>query len=215
VRAEARQVALRAKGFLSEAEGLCLYELAASVSERLPCLEIGSYCGKSTVFLAEGCRAGGQHPLFSIDHHRGSEEQQPGQPYYDPDLYDDAEQRVNTLPAFVRTVRAAGLVDWVIPIVTESHRIGRYWPAHTLSLLFIDGGHSELDAFRDYHTWSRTVMPGGYLCIHDIFPDPADGGQAPYHVLQFALASGEWQDAGQIETLGVLRRVAPGGEARA
>ena len=206
MQSETKRLALEVKGFLAEAEGLCLYELAVESSPRAPCLEIGSYCGKSTIFLAAGCRFSGQHPLISVDHHHGSEEQQWGQQYFDPELYDQEEGVINTFPSFMQNIRRAGLDGWVIPIVAESHRVGSYWPLESLSLVFIDGGHSELDVFRDFHTWSPRLVQGGYLCIHDIFRDPAEGGQAPYRMLQHALETREWQFVKQIETLGILKR---------
>ena len=206
MRDQVLELALEIKGFLSPAEGMRLFELAARSSHRAPCLEIGSYCGKSTLYLAEGCRLGGQHPLFSIDHHRGSEEQQPGEPYFDPDLFDPATQAVNTFPQFMRNVCRAGLEDWVIPIIAPAHRVGRYWPQTGLGLLFIDGGHSLLDVFRDFHLWSPHVLPGGHLCIHDLYADPAEGGQAPYQLFQFAQETGLWACVEQVDTLGILRR---------
>ena len=206
MRDRVKQMALETTGFLAEAEGLRLYELAVEASQDVPLLEVGSYCGRSTLFLAEGCRESGQHPLFAIDHHHGSEEQQPGQEYFDPALYDAVAGSVDTLTPFIRRVRLAGLMEWVIPVVGDSAHIGRYWTHGALGLLFIDGGHTEEAAFGDYHAWSRQVVAGGYLCIHDIFPDPADGGQAPYHVLQHALASGAWDEVDRTGTLGVLRR---------
>lgn len=206
MRDRVKQLALETTGFLAEAEGLRLYELAVEASRDVPLLEVGSYCGRSTLFLAEGCRESGRHPLFAIDHHHGSEEQQPGQEYFDPTLYDAVAGTVDTLTPFIRRVRLAGLMEWVIPVVGDSARIGRYWTHGALGLLFIDGGHTEEAAFDDYHAWSERVVAGGYLCIHDIFPDPADGGQAPYHVLQHALASGAWDEVDRTGTLGVLRR---------
>ena len=207
MRAEIRRLAREVKGFLAEAEGQRLFELAQEVAVHAPCLEIGSYCGKSTLYLAEGCRLAGAHPLICVDHHRGSEEQQPGERYFDPDLYDRDVEQVDTLPCFRRTLARAGLEQWVIPVVGHSVQFGRYWQGQPLSLVFIDGGHSEADAFGDYFTWGPRVMAGGYLCIHDIFSDPAEGGQAPYHVLERARASGQWSPVEQVETLGILRRM--------
>lgn len=201
-----KALALHAKGFLSELEGMRLYQLAVGGSHFAPCLEIGTYCGKSSIFLGQGCKDVGRHPLFTIDHHKGSEEQQPGQLYFDPDLYDAKEGRVNTLPYLMQNLHKAQLDDWVIPIVGESSRVGSYWRRESLGLVFIDDGHSESSAFSDYHTWSPCLIHGGFLCIHDIFPNPKDGGQAPYHVLQYALNSGLWDHLGQVETLAVLRR---------
>ena len=206
MREEVRRLALAAKGFLEEAEGLRLYELARSSSRAAPCLEIGSYCGRSGLFLGEGCRETGLHPLFTVDHHRGSPEQQPGEAYFDPDLYDAAERSMTTLPSLVRNIRLAGLENWVIPVVAESTALGRHWPAETLGLLFIDGGHSEEDVFGDYATWGRCVRGGGYLCIHDVFANPEDGGQGPYRVLCEARSAGPWEYEGMVESLAILRR---------
>jgi MMP 1-O-methyltransferase len=206
MREEVRRIALEAKGFLAEAEGLRLYELARESSRAAPCVEIGSYCGKSGLFLGEGCRETGLHPLFTIDHHRGSEEQQPGEDYFDPELYDAEAGTATTLPQLIRNIRLAGLEDWVIPVVAGSTAVGRHWPDSTLGLVFIDGGHSEEDAMGDYRTWGRCVRPEGYLCVHDVFPDPGDGGQAPYHVLREAASNGAWKHVETVETLAVLRR---------
>ena len=161
MREEVRSIALRAKGFLAEAEGMSLYRLAVETSGSGPCLEVGSYCGRSALFLGEGCRARGRYPLFTVDHHEGSVEQQPGQPYFDPDLYDAAAGATTTLQVLLRNIREAGLEDWVIPIVAASVRLGRYWPPATLSLVFIDGGHSEADAFGDYERGRRRSSPAG------------------------------------------------------
>jgi predicted O-methyltransferase YrrM len=206
MREEIRRIALETKGFLAEAEGIRLYELARSGSRSAPCVEIGSYCGRSGLFLGEGCRETGLHPLFTIDHHRGSAEQQPGEEYFDAELYDERADEATTLAHLIRNIRRAGLDDWVIPVVAGSTAVGRHWPDDTLGLLFIDGGHSEDDAMGDYRTWGRCVRPGGYLCVHDVFPDPADGGQAPYHVLQEATSAGPWEHLDTVESLAVLRR---------
>lgn len=201
-----RQIALAAKGFLAEAEGLRLHDAALACARDAPCLEIGSYCGRSGLFLGEGCRRAGRHPLFTVDHHRGSAEQQPGQPYFDPELYDGRSGSMTTLAQLTANIRAAGLEEWVIPIVGESTVVGRAWPPDTLALLFIDGGHAEEDAFGDYRTWSRCVRPGGYLCLHDVFPDPADGGRAPYRVMREAAGSGRWEPVDMVGSLALLRR---------
>lgn len=202
----AKEVALRAKGFLAEAEGLALFSLAAEASRLAPCLEVGSYCGKSTVFLAAGCRSAGANPLFAVDHHGGSVEQQPGQPYHDPELLDPRLQRVSTFGPFLATLREAGLEDWVIPVVTTSARLSRHWPALQLSLVFIDGGHAEEDVRADVEGWAPKVMPGGYLCMHDLFSDPEKGGQAPYRSFERVRRSPGWTYVTQVETLGILRR---------
>lgn len=206
MREEVKGLARKVKGFLSEREGMKLFELARAASAEAPCLEIGGYCGKSTMYLAEGCRAAGSHCLFSIDHHHGSEEQQPGQEYFDPELFDAARGVVDTLPAFLDNVRRAGLRDWVIPVVAESLRLGANWRNVELGLVFIDGGHARQDVETDFQAWGGRIVPGGWLCFHDVYPNPADGGQAPYEVFETVRRMRQWRSAGLFESLGVLQR---------
>jgi predicted O-methyltransferase YrrM len=203
---ELMTVARSAKGFLLEEEGVRLHELAREASRAAPCVEIGSYCGKSALFIGAGCREAGAHPLFTVDHHRGSVGQQPGEAYFDPELYDEDEGVFTTLDELVRNVRRAGLEEWVIPVVGDSRVVGRQWQERSLGLVFVDGGHSHEDAFGDYRTWGRCVRAGGYLCVHDVFPDPADGGRAPYDVVCEARRSGDWDELEGVGSLAILRR---------
>ena len=191
-------------GFLGEEEGRRIYTLALEVGGRGPCLEIGSYCGKSTLYLGAACRQSGSI-LFSVDHHRGSEEQQPGEEYFDPELWDPLSRSVDTLPTFRRTLERAGLEAVVVPLVCSSVVAARAW-ATPLSLVFIDGGHAEETVRADYLGWSEYVIPGGYLLFHDVFVDPARGGQAPFTVYRQARDDGRFDALSMTETLGVLRR---------
>jgi predicted O-methyltransferase YrrM len=195
----------KVKGFLDPEEALCLYKTAIVASRQGPCLEIGSYCGKSTICLGVACRRN-DSVLFSIDHHHGSEEQQPGEAYFDPELFDSESDRVNTFPTFRKTIEMAGLDNTVIPIVCRSDVVARMWKT-PLSLVFIDGGHSYEAALGDCQAWSPHLMRGGYLLIHDIFSDPSKGGQAPYQVYRQALASGKFKELLMVKTLGVLQRI--------
>jgi predicted O-methyltransferase YrrM len=197
------------KGFLDEEEGRGLYEIALEASKLGPCLEIGSYCGKSTLYLGAACGKN-NGILFSIDHHRGSEEQQPGEEYFDPELFDPQSCSVDTFREFRKTIEKAGLEDTIVPIVCRSHIAARFW-ATPLSLVFIDGGHSFDTAFMDYSAWAGHIISDGYLLIHDIFTDPEKGGQAPYEVYKLAIASGLFRELPMIKTLGVLQRLACGG----
>lgn len=199
---------MRFRGFMAEEEAVRLYELAKEVSGRGPCLEIGSYCGRSAAYLGVGCKVNGGI-LFSVDHHEGSEEQQPGQEYFDPELLNTSTGRLDTFPAFMETIRNLSLEDTVVPVVSRSAVVARLW-ATPLSLIFIDGGHTFDAAFIDYSAWVSHLIPGGYLVIHDIFHDPKKGGQAPWCVYGMALDSGLFEELPLTGTLGVLRRVAPG-----
>lgn len=193
------------KGFLDDEEGRCLYEMALEAGPVGPCLEIGSYCGKSTLYLAAACRETNSI-LYSIDHHRGSEEQQPGEEYFDAELLDPLTGGVDTFRMFRTTIERGGLEDTVVPIVSRSEVAARLW-ATPLSLVFIDGGHSMEAACTDYEAWAGHLLPDGFLLIHDIFFDPAEGGQAPYHIYKMALESGLFEKVKMVKTLGVLKRV--------
>ncbi len=193
------------KGFLDEEEAAHLYLTALEASRLGPCLEIGSYCGKSAVCLGIACRNNGG-VLYSIDHHKGSEEQQPGEEYFDPSLYDYKTGRINTLPLFLSAIAKAGLDDTVVPIVCPSSVAARSWGT-PLSLVFIDGGHSLETATGDYESWAKHIMPGGFLLIHDIFENPDEGGQAPYEIYKLALSSGLFEPHSRVKTLGVLQRL--------
>jgi predicted O-methyltransferase YrrM len=192
------------KGFLDEDEGRLLYEIALEASRMGPCLEIGSYCGKSTIHIGTACKTN-KGILFSIDHHRGSEEQQPGQAYFDPALFDLETGRVDTFKEFRRTLEKAGLEDTVVAMVSRSDVAARLW-ATPLSMVFIDGGHTVEAALADYNSWTPHIMPEGYLLIHDIFKDPAEGGQAPHQIYNLARASGKFDPLPMKKTLGVLQR---------
>jgi MMP 1-O-methyltransferase len=194
-----------ARGFMPPDEGLALYEAARSCPEGGdPLLEIGSYCGKSSLYLGTAARERAL-VLFALDHHRGSEENQPGWEWHEPDLVDPAVGRMDTLPHFRRTVHDAGLEGTVVAVVGDSAVIGRHWGT-PLSLLFIDGGHGTEPAHRDYETWAPWVAYGGLLVIHDVFPDPAAGGRPPYEIYQRALGSRAFAEERAVGSLRVLRR---------
>ncbi|OGN90539.1 MAG: hypothetical protein A2Z70_01890 [Chloroflexi bacterium RBG_13_48_17] len=195
------------KGFLDEEEGLRLFELASEACSLGPCLEIGSFCGKSTVYLGSACKMKGR-TLFSIDHHRGSEEQQPGQPYFDADLIDGKSGSIDSFPYFRAVIEKAGLDEVVVPLVTKSRVAAKDW-ATSLSLVFIDGGHSYETVIADYECWYPHLLPGGFLVFHDIFLNPAEGGQAPYEVYKLALTSGQFEELQMTKTLGALRFCKP------
>jgi predicted O-methyltransferase YrrM len=199
-------VARAAKGFMPAAAGLALHGVGIEAAPVGPLLEIGSYCGKSAVYLGAAARAAGT-VLFSIDHHHGSEENQAGWEHHDAEVVDAETGRMDTLPFFRRTIERAGLEDVVVGVVGDSPTVAAHWGTR-LGLLFIDGGHSERVAMTDYESWATHVAPNGLLAVHDVFEDPADGGQAPFHVWQRAAALG-FEPVSTTGSLRVLRRVTP------
>ncbi|WP_193318550.1 class I SAM-dependent methyltransferase [Nonomuraea phyllanthi] len=197
-----------AKGFMPPDEGLALFEAARRYGELGPICEIGTYCGKSAVYLGAAARETGS-VVVTVDHHRGSEEIQPGWAHHDPTLMDPRFGKMDSLPTFRATIAAAGLEDEVIAVVGRSERVAALWNT-PLGMLFIDGAHSEEPVTRDYEGWAPHVMAGGALVFHDIYPDPADGGQGPYRVYQRAVRSGAFRETSVQGSLRVLERVNPG-----
>jgi predicted O-methyltransferase YrrM len=200
-----RKAAEAAKGFMPAEEGTALYEAAVAALRRSPggtLGEIGTYCGKSTLYLAAAIREVSDGYVVTVDHHMGSEENQPGWEWHDPSLVDPYTKRVDTLPTLRRTLFDAWVEDIVVVVVGHSQTVGALWST-PLPFLFLDGGHTEAQAQADYEAWARHVAPGGLLVVHDVFPDPADGGQAPLHVWQRALHDGytEWAQTGSLRVV--------------
>ncbi|WP_433920818.1 class I SAM-dependent methyltransferase [Streptomyces canus] len=200
-----------AKGFMPLGEGLALHEAALDAGRLgLPLLEVGTYCGRSAILLADAAREAGVTAL-TVDHHRGSEEQQPGWEYHDPETVDAELGLMDTLPPFRRTLHRAGLEEHVVALVGRSPQIAKVWGS-PLGLVFIDGGHTDEHANADYEGWVPHVAEGGLLVIHDVFPEPEDEftGQAPYRVYLRALASGAFTEVSATDSLRVLQRVRAG-----
>ena len=207
-----RAAAEAAPGFMPADEGLALYAIAERAAAWGPLLEVGTYCGKSTIYLAAAAR---RHAtvVVTVDHHRGSEEHQVGWEYHDPDLVDPTVGRIDTLPTMRRTLHLAGVEDSVVAVVGRSATVAAVWST-PLALVFIDGGHTEEAAALDYQSWAPHLLAGGLLVIHDVFPDPADGGQAPYHIYQTALHSGLFVEDVVAGSLRSLRAQASSSQAK-
>jgi predicted O-methyltransferase YrrM len=193
---------------MPENEGDALHAAALMVAGKLsdlPFVEIGTYCGRSTMWLGDAARQCNT-VLFTVDHHRGSEENQEGWEWHDPSLMDEVIGKMDSLPIFRRNMYQAGLENWVVAVVGESPTVARYWTS-PVAFLFIDGGHGADVARRDYQGWAQFVAPGGILAIHDVFTDPAQGGQAPYEeIYQPAIAGGLFEEIGVEGSLRILRR---------
>lgn len=195
----------QATGFMPADEGLALHRTAVEFLGTGLAVEIGSYCGKSTIYLGAAARATGGR-VITVDHHRGSEEHQPGWEYHDPDLVDPQIGRLDTLGEFRRTIATAALEDEVIAILGSSPTTAAFWRS-PLNLVFIDGGHTDAAAAADYEGWAPWIKPGGALVIHDVFPNPADGGRPPYEIYCRALGGGTFREVRAVGSLRVLQRI--------
>ncbi len=201
-------------GFMPLDEGRALFDAAAHYTDAGVAVEIGTYCGRSTVLLGAAAAATGS-VLYTIDHHHGSEEHQPGWEFHDTAMVDPTSGRFDTLPTFRRTMDAADLADTLVAVVGKSAVVARGWQT-PLQLLFIDGGHSQAAADADFEGWAKWVRVGGALIIHDVFPDPRDGGRPPYLIYRRAVDSGEFAEVSCTGSLRVLERTTglPGDQLR-
>ena len=193
------------KGFLDHDEGICLYNHALSSSKKGPILEIGSYCGKSTIYLAAAAKEY-NCSVYSVDHHTGSEENQVGWEYHDIELFDEETGKINSFPEFMRNLRKANLLDTVIPIVSDSSLVSRDWKI-PLSMVFIDGGHTMEAAFNDFNNWKDKIIKGGILAIHDVFPNPDDGGRPPFEIYRKALSEKNFKEVEAVKSLRILEKL--------
>lgn len=197
-------LAEKVTGFMPADEGRALYDTAVKYLADGIGVEIGTYCGKSTVFLGAAAQQTGG-VIYTVDHHHGSEEHQPGWEYHDESMVDAVTGLFDTLPTARHTLDAAGLDDHVVAIVGRSPVVARGWRT-PLRFLFIDGGHTEEAAQRDFDGWAKWVEVGGALVIHDVFPNPDEGGQAPFHVYQRALNTNEFREVSATGSMRVLER---------
>ena len=176
------------KGFLDLNEGIALYEEVKRVSENNFCVEIGSYCGKSTCFIGQACKEN-KSKLITIDHHKGSEEQQLGELYFDAEVYDEKLGRVNTLPLLIKNLAKFDLEDVVKPLVMDSISASKI-VENNADLIFIDGSHTFESAESDYELWKNKIKKGGTLAIHDVYDSEDEGGQAPNKIFKQSLNEG-------------------------
>ncbi|MEJ7635118.1 class I SAM-dependent methyltransferase [Aeromicrobium sp.] len=200
------RLAASVKGFMPPDEGLALHAAAASYARPGGVsIEIGTYCGKSTIYLAHAAQSSGS-TVVTIDHHRGSEEHQVGWEYHDTSLVDPETGLFDTLPTLRRVLVAGELEEVVVPMIGRSVAVSRWWRT-PVDLVFIDGGHTDEAAQHDFHGWAPWVRLGGALVIHDVFPDPADGGQAPYRIYREAIDGGEFVERSVTGSMRILERV--------
>lgn len=196
------------KGFLADDEADALYRHGCEQAPRGALLEVGSYCGKSTLYLAKACQDSAPESgvVYAVDHHIGSEEHQLGEMFHDPELYNANDAHFDTFAEFRRNIRRANFEQWVVPLVAPSEVCAKHWQT-PLAMVFIDGGHSLEAALNDYRCWTSHIQRGGILAIHDLFPNPEEGGQAPIAIYRLALASGLFETVERVNSLGILRRL--------
>ena len=192
------------KGFLPPSEAELLFRIAAEQAKKGPLLEVGSYCGKSAVYLGFAADLYGTD-VYTVDHHKGSEEHQKGEAYFDEELYDVSAKSPNTLPHLKKTLEISRLTRVVTPIVERSEILASRWQA-PLALIFVDGGHGEQQAMNDCLLWAEHLMVDGVMAIHDIYEDPSQGGQAPYKAMLAVKERFGLMEVARVDSLVILTK---------
>ena len=193
-------------GFMPEDEGTALHEAAMQyLSPGGVGVEIGTYCGRSTIYLGAAAKARGAR-IVTIDHHHGSEEHQPGWEYHEPAFVDPHTGLLDTVGRFRHTMADSGLEEYVVGVLGRSSTVATFWRT-PVNFVFIDGGHTSEAASADLEGWAPWVNVGGALVIHDVFPDPADGGRPPFEIYERALGTGQFKETSVTGSLRVLERV--------
>lgn len=184
-------------GFLHPMEGFVLYWLAKHWPIEGAVVEIGSFKGLSTSWLAHGCKEGKRGKVIAVDHFTGSPEHQPGQPYQDQDILNSG----STLDAFRANIAKQGLQDFVIPRIGASAVAVNGW-SETIRMLFIDGDHSYEASKLDFDCWSPFVPVGGLVLFHDIGGWPG----VTQFLQDLTKSSSEWRLVAKVHSLAVVQR---------
>mgnify|MGYP001192328125 FL=1 len=193
------------KGFLAHEEGLFLYELTKKYCLKNFAVEVGSYCGKSACYIGQACKENKTY-LMTIDHHRGSEEQQYGEEYFDPDEYNYEKEIVDTLPTLLKNIQKFQFEEVILPVVNSSELASKEIQ-NNIDLVFIDGSHTFESARKDYVSWKNKIRIGGILAIHDVYDSEVEGGQAPKEIYEKALSE-NFKLLKRVNSLVALLRIA-------
>ena len=193
------------KGFLAHEEGLFLYELTKKYCLKNFAVEIGSYCGKSACYIGQACKENKTY-LMTIDHHRGSEEQQYGEEYFDPEEYNYDKKIVDTLPTLLKNIQKFRFEEVILPVINSSELASKDIE-NNIDLVFIDGSHTFESTRKDYVSWKNKIRIGGILAIHDVYDSEVEGGQAPKEIYEKALSE-NFKLLKRVNSLVALLRIA-------
>ena len=149
-------------GWLTDIEGISLYYAAKYGSGNGAIVEIGSFKGKSTIWLAKGSQCVGRERVYAIDTHLGSPEHRPG-----GEFASHMPPEGTTELVFRRNIEQADVADWILPLIMSSDDAVKIWH-NPIRLLFIDADHSYEAIRNDFIKWQQYVIPGGLIALHDV-----------------------------------------------
>jgi predicted O-methyltransferase YrrM len=159
------------EGWLTDAEATFLWYLSALSSGKGFIVEIGSWKGKSTIWLACGSKAMGREKVVAIDPHAGTAEHR---------LFHGG---TSTYDEFLQNLALTGVGDWVTPIIGYSQEVAQGWVGSP-RLVFIDGSHEYENVKQDFRLWFELLGNGGIIALHDCYFSKKPAHEGPGRVVQ-------------------------------
>lgn len=151
---ETRSIADTVEGWLTDREGQTLYNLAKNCKGEGVIVEIGSWKGKSTIWIGNGSKNGNSVLIYAIDPHTGSLEHQKENNF------------VKTFEDFKKNIKNAKVDDIIVPIVKTSKDAAKTFNKK-VEFIFIDGAHEYNSVKLDFDMWVPKVLNGGIIAFHD------------------------------------------------
>lgn len=149
-------------GWLTDIEGVGLYLAAKHGPGEGSIVEIGSFKGKSTIWLAKGSKRVDREKVYAVDTHLGSPEHRPG-----GEFASHMPSEGTTELVFRQSIRQADVEDWVLPLIMSSDDAFKAW-RDPIRLLFIDAEHTYEAVRNDFRNWQQHVVVGGLVAFHDV-----------------------------------------------
>lgn len=203
---DARKTTARIEGWLTDGEGRFLYNTAKTVKKGGGVIvEIGSWKGKSAVWLGSGSKAGSRAKVYAIDPHKaqfqtrrysGSSEE-----FYADGQHNEKAKRgavSRSLYEFKKNIKTAGVADIVIPIVKTSEEARKNWKkgGGKIAFLWIDGAHDYESVEKDFLLWSQRLVDGGTISFHDTMTE------GPRRVVEkYVFNSSQFKNAGFVDSI--------------
>ncbi|MDY7000284.1 MAG: class I SAM-dependent methyltransferase [Thermodesulfobacteriota bacterium] len=187
------------KGWLHVLEGyalMTLAELGPGVGE---IVEIGSYMGKSTCWLAHGSKKVQREKIHAIDHFQGSPEHQEGGIASSEEIKHEG----TTYNKFLENIKSVDLDDYVNPVPLSSLEAVKTWDKK-IRLLFIDGEHTYEGVKNDFEAWSKFVVPAGIIAFHD-YGNPHFPGVKKFYS-ELMNSTDEYRDSFQVVKLKAIQK---------
>jgi predicted O-methyltransferase YrrM len=149
-----------------------LFQLASDLPVGAKVIEVGSWMGASTCFIAGGLR--GAARIYAVDNFQGLSTCGEDAAWYNRHF--QSLGKASTLEIFQRNFAELGFAKLAEPVVSDSLAAAKQLEKlkGTIDFIFIDGDHSYEACKADILAWAPFVKRGGVIAFHD-FGSRADG----------------------------------------